>query len=307
MISPLQLAAGGALLIAAGALINARLGARMRAGRLLAGVQPHTPTEALASTDHAYVAINGSVDAAEAFEDENHRPLVYRRERVLISDGRSWREIDRAVRSVPFSLSDATSAIAIDVGALDEGLIVIERRWDGSVAELHAAQREYATSASAALVVELAASDPERGARLILEQISTLDRATAAGGLAGGQLTAGPGGRPLILTTLERGEALRILGAEKRWVHLAGLAALLLFVLGALLCLAAVISLLATPLSGAGVTASPTPTPETGDARTGGTSVGLGGLVSLLLALTAPFALAGLVALLARAAIRMRR
>ena len=108
-------------------------------------------------------------------------------------------------------------------------------------------------------------------------------------------------------TTLERGEALRILGAEKRWEYLAGLAALLLFVLGALLCLAAVFSLLATILSGAGAMSSPTPSPETGDARTGGTSVGLGGLVSLLLALATPFAFAGLVAILARAAIRMRR
>ena len=86
MSSPLQLAAGGALLIAVGAFINARITTRMRAGRLLAGVQPHTPTEALASTDHAYVAIVGNVDAAEAFDDENHRPLVYRRERVLIAE-----------------------------------------------------------------------------------------------------------------------------------------------------------------------------------------------------------------------------
>ena len=67
----------------------------------------------------SFIPVPG-IDAAEVFEDENHRPLVYRRERVLVDDGGSWREIDRAVRSLPFSVSDASGSIAVDAEALDE-------------------------------------------------------------------------------------------------------------------------------------------------------------------------------------------
>ena len=139
------------------------------AGRLLASLSPLTPSDALRLAARLgsgrYIAITGGVDAVEAFEDENHRPLVYRRERVLIDDGGAWREIDRAVRSVPFSISDATGAIAIDAAALDDGLIVVVRQWEGSVAELRDARRDFADASSRDLVGQLAASDPQRGAR----------------------------------------------------------------------------------------------------------------------------------------------
>ncbi len=81
------LLASGALLIALSIWSSRRGGTRTRAARLMAGVAPISPREALLVGDGHYLAVSGNIDAAEAFEDESHRPLVYRRERVLIADG----------------------------------------------------------------------------------------------------------------------------------------------------------------------------------------------------------------------------
>jgi hypothetical protein len=280
----------------------------------MAGVAPVTPREALLIGDGHYLAVSGNIDAAEAFEDESHRPLVYRRERVLIADGATWREIERVVRSVPFVISDGEHALAIDAAQLGDGLVVIERQWDGSVAELAAAHRDYQNPESAALVAQLASAAPTAGARVILEQISTLDRGTAAGLLRGGALTAGGAGQPLVLTTLDRREALRILGSGQRASLAAGLLTLLLLIVGALLLLAGSAALLSEATSGAGAALSPSPAPsptaasgESGDARNGGVGTGPGGLAGLLGALAAPFAVGALIAAVVSVVVRARR
>jgi hypothetical protein len=310
---PLKFAALGVALIALGTFGTRRGGARSRAGRLLASLLPLTPSDALRLAARLgsgrYIAITGGVDAVEAFEDENHRPLVYRRERVLIDDGGAWREIDRAVRSVPFSISDATGAIAIDAAALDDGLIVVVRQWEGSVAELRDARRDFADASSRDLVGQLAASDPQRGARVALEQISTLDRATAAGRLADGRLTA-DGGRPLVFTTLERSEALRVIGTGRRASLLINVGGLLAVGAGLALLLLALLTLSAAVTSASTVTAAtPTPTPvaPSGDARNGGVATGPGGALGLLIALALPVAFGTLVAAAALVIARVRR
>ncbi|MEY4045816.1 MAG: hypothetical protein RIR19_285 [Chloroflexota bacterium] len=312
---PLKFAALGVALIALGTFGTRRGGARSRAGRLLASLSPLTPSDALRLAARLgsgrYTAITGGVDAVEAFEDENHRPLVYRRERVLIDDGGAWREIDRAVRSVPFSISDATGAIAIDAAALDDGLIVVVRQWEGSVAELRDARRDFADASSRDLVGQLAASDPQRGARVALEQISTLDRATAAGRLADGRLTA-DGGRPLVFTTLERSEALRVIGTGRRASLLINVGGLLAVGAGLALLLLALLTLSAAVTSAhpaAATAATPTPTPvaPSGDARNGGVATGPGGALGLLIALALPVAFGTLVAAAALVIARVRR
>ena len=243
----------------------------------MAGVAPVSPREALLVGDGHYLAVSGNIDAAEAFEDESHRPLVYRRERVVIADGATWREIERVVRSVPFVISDGDHALAIDAAQLGDGLVVIERQWDGSVAELAAAQRDYQDPESATLVAQLASAAPTAGARVILEQISTLDRGTAAGLLRGGALTAGGAGQPLVLTTLDRREALRILGSGQRASLAAGLLTLFLLIVGVLLLLAGSAALLSEATSGAGAalspssTLSPAPSPTAGGGGAGDT------------------------------------
>lgn len=311
----------GALLLASGALLIAlsiwssrRGGTRTRAARLMAGVAPISPREALLVGDGHYLAVSGNIDAAEAFEDESHRPLVYRRERVLIADGSTWREIERVVRSVPFVISDGDHSLAIDAAQLGDGLVVIERQWDGSVAELAAAHRDYQDPESATLVAQLATAAPTTGARVILEQISTLDRGTAAGLLRDGALTAGGAGQPLVLTTLDRREALRILGSGQRASLAAGLLTLLLLIAGLLLFVIGSAALLSEATSGAGAALSPSPTPdptaasgESGDARNGGVATGPGGLAGLLSALALPFAVGALIAFVVSVVVRARR
>jgi hypothetical protein len=304
----------GAALIALGLLLSRRTDVRTRAGQLLAGLSPITPTEALRlaalrGESSPYLAIKGSIDAAEIFEDEHHRPLVYRRERVSIADEGGWRVIDTAERSLPFVISDPSSAIRISTADLADGLVVVERRWEGSVAELHAAGREYQSAETAALVAAIAASDPSRQARVGLEQISNLDRATAAGQLVDGELRAGAG-RPLVVTTLERAEALRLLGAEGRGRLASSTLALALLALGLLLLIGGIALALASPALGANAASpSPTPTatPESGDARNGGVGVGPGGLLGLVVMFALPLLFASVVVLITRLATRTRR
>ena len=308
------LLASGALLVALSIWSSRRGGTRTRAARLMAGVAPVTPREALLIGDGHYLAVSGNIDAAEAFEDESHRPLVYRRERVLIADGSAWREIERVVRSVPFVISDGDHSLAIDAAQLGDGLVVIERQWDGSVAELAAAHRDYQDPESATLVTQLATAAPATGARVILEQISTLDRGTAAGLLRDGALTAGGAGQPLVLTTLDRREALRILGSGQRASVVAGLLTLLLLIAGVLLLLIGSAVLQSEATSGASAALSPSPalnptaaSGESGDARNGGVATGPGGLTGLLGALAAPFAVGALIAVVVSIVVRARR
>ena len=308
------LLASGALLIALSIWSSRRGGTRTRAARLMAGVAPVSPREALLVGDGHYLAVSGNIDAAEAFEDESHRPLVYRRERVLIADSATWREVERVVRSVPFVISDGDHSLTIDAAQLGDGLVVIERQWDGSVAELAAAHRDYQNPESAALVAQLASAAPTTGARVILEQISTLDRGTAAGLLRGGALTAGGAGQPLVLTTLDRREALRILGSGQRASLAAGLLTLLLLIAGLLLLLIGSAALLSEATSGAGTALSPSPAPdptaasgESGDARNGGVATGPGGLAGLISALALPFAVGALIVAVVSVVVRARR
>jgi hypothetical protein len=302
----------GAALLVIGLLLSRRTDARTRAGQLLAGLSPISPTEALKLAvlrrDSApYLAIKGSIDAPEIFEDEHHRPLVFRRERVSIADEGGWRVIDTAERSLPFVVSDPSNSISIATADLADGLVVVERRWEGSVAELHAAGREYQRPETAALVAALATSDPTRGARVGLEQISNLDRATAAGQLVDGELRAGAG-RPLVVTTLERADALRLLGGEARGRLVSSTLALALLAIGLLLLLGGVALTLASPALGADAASpSPTPTPESGDARNGGVGVGPGGLLGLVVMFALPLLFAAIVVLITRLVTRQRR
>ena len=304
----------GVALLVIGVLLSRRTDARTRAGQLLAGLSPISPTEALKlaalrGESAPYLAIKGSIDAPEIFEDEHHRPLVFRRERISIADEGGWRVIETAERSLPFVVSDPSNSISIATADLADGLVVVERRWEGSVAELHAAGREYQRPETAALVAALATSDPTRGARVGLEQVSNLDRATAAGQLVDGELRAGAG-RPLVVTTLERADALRLLGGEARGRLVSSTLALALLAIGLLLLLGGVALALASPALGADAASpspTPTPNPESGDARNGEVGVGPGGLLGLVVMFALPLLFAAIVVLITRLVTRQRR
>ncbi|MFM8429076.1 MAG: hypothetical protein ACKN93_05005, partial [Candidatus Limnocylindrus sp.] len=294
----------GAGLIALSVWASRRGGTRARSARLMAGLAPVSPEEALLVGEGRYLAVQGSIDAAEAFDDENHRPLVYRRERVLVREGDTWRELERAVRSVQFFITSPSASIEIAADSLGDGLVVIERPWEGSVLELVASGRTFTDDATSALVTALATSAPTLTARVLLEQISTLDRGTVVGLLRNKRLTAAGAGQQLVLTTLDRWEALRILGSEARGSLAISLITLAALVAGVLTVGIAIVGLLGEISASMNATPSPSPSqtvsPESGDARNGGVATGPGGLLGLVGALLLPLLIGAGIALVAR-------
>ncbi len=201
-----MLIVGLGLLVAAWLVLRS-FGPRLRVGRLLAATPTVTVAEAVALAEagtRRYVAVRGRVDSEREFEDADHRPLVLRRTRLQVREGRGWRtwEDDREV--VPFEIRDGLLGVAVDGDALDTGLVVVPRESAGIASDLG----ERAPAGVA----------PDAQVRVRIEQVSSVEHALVLGvpeaAAAGARLTAGLG-RPLVLTTLEPREAMRIL-AEGR-------------------------------------------------------------------------------------------
>src|SRR5688500_4873065 len=273
-VAPLVLATAGlvALVVAAGVLRS--FGPRYRVGRLLAAAPRVSVADAvrLAESDEArYVRVDGRIDSDAEFEDADHRPLVVRRTslRWRRAGGRGpWTTFESATQAVPFVVREGLDEIGVEGGELAEGLIVVPRTSHGRVSDLG----ERAPEGVAA----------DAAATLAVEQVSSVEHATVIGvprRAADGRVVIGAGlGRPLILTTLERDEARRVLtgGATGRSrLAVACLAA------GAILIGAAAIWWLVDSLFGGasvGLAASPGPSLRPGsDTRTSGGGPGLVG------------------------------
>ena len=211
---------GGALIVfgllagLAGYLLLRRSGTGWRVGRLLAGAPERTLAEAAAvagSGEPAFVRLHGRIDSDEEFPGDDGKPLVYRRRQLQRRTGRSgWETFDDQRLAVPFVLSEKGQRVAIETDALGDGLVVVPRESEGVAADLTAD----------AVAGELPAMEPETPVRLRIEQISAVDHATAAGvpSMADdGTVMLGPGlGRPLVLTTLDQDEAMRVLAGDQR-------------------------------------------------------------------------------------------
>ena len=220
---PLAFFVAGLVALAAGAFVLRTFGPRYRIGRLLATTPQVTVAEALQLADGSprYVAVQGRIDAEDPFEDDAHRPLVYRRTRLERRTGSSWTAFEDRREAVDFRVREGLDEIGIDSSALDAGLIVVRREAVGTAADVPA---------------HAADTPPDTPIRLLVEQVSAVEHAIAVGvprRVEGGvvRLTEGLG-RPLIMTTLERPEAMRILadGSTQR-----PLAAALCLVLGLVL------------------------------------------------------------------------
>ena len=212
-VSPLVVIAAGLVAVAVGTLLLRSYGPRMRVGRLLA-VTPHVGIDvarAIAAAGHRrYVRVDGRLDADDEFADENERPLVFRRRRLETRRGRDWRLLDERVESVPFRLGEGLEQVDVDAGVLDVGLVTLVRESAGTAEEAAGALEP---SVRAALA-------PGAVVRLRIEQLSSVEHATVLGmpvmTLDGRvAITAGMG-RPLIVSTLERDEAMRVLAEGGR-------------------------------------------------------------------------------------------
>ena len=214
MTSLLLLVAGLALM-AVGWLLVRRLGARARVGRILAStpVVPVDDALRLASAGRArYVGVGGRLDSDHEFLDEHQRPLVFRHSRLELRNGSRWVPVTDHRQVVPFSLAGAAASIAVDGDALDEGLVVVMRQSEGTAGEIPDRVPD--------------GTPAETPARLRVELLTSVDHALALGvpgiGADGEPVLRAGMGRPLILTTLEPAEAMRLLAAEHRTSTRAG-------------------------------------------------------------------------------------
>jgi len=206
----LAIAIGGFAAILAGWAALSSIGPRFRVGRLLAAAPQVSLADAHALATAAtprYVRVHGRISSAEEFPDENDRPLVYRRRRLLVADGPTgWTVVGDEREAVPFGVEERGIYVAVDATSLDIGLVVIPREAEGRVADL-----------PAELTADL---DPAAAGRLLIEQVSAVEHAFVCGvpraGPSGEVVMSDGLGRPLILTTLEVGAAMRILARGHR-------------------------------------------------------------------------------------------
>jgi hypothetical protein len=274
-VAPLLLLAAGLGALVVAAVILRSFGPGYRVGRLLAAAPKVSVADAVqlaGARSPRYVRIDGRIDSDAEFEDADHRPLVLRRTTIewrgAGSNGR-WTSFDTRIDAVPFVIREGLDEIAVDAGAIAEGLITVPRESVGQARDVDALTE--------------AGIDPDAQARLRIELVSRVEHGTVLGVPArapDGRVTVGPGlGRPLILSTLEGDEAMRVLsrGATGRSRVAAACLAL-----GVALIAAAALWWLVGAVIGDGVAnalaASPMPTLRPGtDTRTSGGGPGLVG------------------------------
>jgi len=293
-VTPLVPFLAGLAALGAGLLVLRSFGPRYRVGRLLATTPRVTVAEALELGRRGrapYVRVHGRIDSEAEFEGPAHEPLVLRLTRFQDARNGGWRTYELTREVVPFVVNEGLSSIAIDGDAVDTGLVVLPRVAAGAAAD--AGDRGPAGVA------------PGTPVRIVVEQVTSVEHAIVLGvpvADEGGRvrLSAGPD-RPLVLTTLEPPEAMRVLaGGETRRPRIA---AVLLIAGVALIVLAASWWLLLV-LPGAVAAASPEPTrAPANDPRSSGEGPGLVGQPGL--ALLAVLAIAALSVALTLAYVRL--
>jgi hypothetical protein len=198
----------GLVALVVGAALLRSFGPSYRVGRLLASTPGVSIADAVAlagsSGSPRYVKVTGRIDAEADFEDDAHRPLVFRRTRLEVRTGSGWRSLDDKREAVAFQINEGLDSIGVDHADLDSGLIVLPRESVGTAAEIPD--------------LVPAGTDPAATVRLRVQHVSTVEHAIVLGvpvldAEGAAQLGAGLG-RPLILTTLQTDEAMRILAAE---------------------------------------------------------------------------------------------
>jgi len=295
-VNPLLTAIAGVVVLGVAVAILRSFGPRYRVGRLLASVPVVSVAEAVRiarSGEPRYVRIDGRIDSDAEFEDADHRPLVLRRTTLESRRGPGsggWTTFDTGLEAVPFVIREDLDEIAVAGASIGDGLVVVARESIGVAADLGARAP--------------AGMDPATEVRLRSEFVSSVEHAIVLGVPtlnADGHAVIGAGlGRPLILTTLERDEAMRVLtgGAMGR----SQLAAACL-VVGAVLIGAAALWWLVDAVTG-GVATALAASPEAtlrpgGDTRTSGGGPGLVGDPLLAIGIVAAVAAASVVGSLA--------
>jgi len=267
-VDALLISIAGVVALAGAAAIAGSLGSRQRVGRLLTAAPRVTIAEAIElarAGRSVYVRIDGRIDSEAEFEDADHRPLVLRRTRIqAMRDGR-WHDLEVAHEVVPFEIHEGLDAIAVDGESIGDGLVVVPRESVGVVGDLGDRVPDDVPD--------------DLPARFVVELVSSVEHATVLGVPVldpAGRPRLEPGrGRPLILSTLEPAEAIRIIGGGS--AGRSRLAAALVVVAALLLIVALVLFL----RPGDALAASPAPTAVVGsDTRSPGEGPGFVGALA---------------------------
>jgi len=295
-VGPLLLVAAGVVALVAAAVTLRSFGPRYRVGRLLAATPAVTVAEARQLAEHGiadYIRINGRIDAEDSFEDADHRPLVLRRTRFVARSGRGWTPFEDSREAVPFEIHEGLDTIGVDGAALDEGLVVVARESEGLAGDIGDRAPPDV--------------DPTTPVRAIIEQVSAVDHAIVVGvprtAGEGGAITMTAGlGRPLILTTLETDEAMRILAQgtnRPRLVAACLVVGTALIVAGlawaGIGAIADAIAIVARAIVPVALAASPSPPAVGGDPRSSGEGPGLVGEPGIAILAVAIIAIASVV------------
>ncbi len=208
-VTPIVVIAAGLVAIAIGTVLLRSYGPRARVGRLLVVTPLVTVAEARAIATAgrtSYVRVDGRLDADDEFADEHERPLVYRRRRIEARLAGGWKVLDDRREQVRFRVREGLDEMDVDAEALGDGLVTLVRESSGTAGEV-----------PDLLPTPLAPSTP---VRVRVEQLSSVEHVSVLGVPVrqdGGEprLTAGSG-RPLVVSALDRPEAMRVLAGGNR-------------------------------------------------------------------------------------------
>jgi hypothetical protein len=208
-VGPLLLLLLGLAMLVAGIVALRSFGPGYRVGRLFAAAPRVSVADALRMAGQGsprLVQVAGRIDSDEEFEDAAHSPLVLRRSRVQLRRGDRWETVEDSRELVPFTVGEGLESIRIDGDALDVGLVVVPREAVGVAADIPDRVPE--------------GTPPEIPARVWVEQVSSVEHVIVIGVPTIGPdgvpwITAGLG-RPLVMSTLEPPEAMRLLGGGSR-------------------------------------------------------------------------------------------
>ena len=93
---------------------------------------------------------------------------MFRRVRLELREGRGWRPFEDHRQAVPFTINEGLDSIGVDVDAIAEGLIVVQRESVGRAADLpDRAPGRHAR--------------PDAPVRARIEQVSSVERAIVVG------------------------------------------------------------------------------------------------------------------------------
>lgn len=208
-VEPLVLLLAGAGALVGGFLTLRSFGPGYRIGRLLATTRSVSVADAIAiarADEPEYVGVEGRIDSDDDFLDENGRPLVFRRARLEVRRGPGWRPLDEHRQAVPFVVRQGLDEIAVAIDEIREGVVVVPRESSGTAGEI-----------PDRVGPDIAAST---AVRYRVELVSSVDHATVLGVPRiepDGRPVIGAGSRkPVIVSTLPRDEAMRVLAGGRR-------------------------------------------------------------------------------------------